>query len=168
MATSQDSTDSRLTELEVEFRSMGKQINEIASDMKKVLEMTQQITLLNERQVNHRNDIDRAFTEIRQCRQYLETDIAAVEADGKANKALTQSVKTETESWINKGKGAWAVASVLWVLIYGIFGYLLNDLYKDFKLMRQEVTMTSYQVKSHLDHAKPEVYLEKRKPTLIE
>lgn len=151
MPSPQDNTDSRLTELEVEFRSMGKQINEIASDMKKVLEMTQQITLLNERQVNHRNDIDRAFSEIRQSRQCLDEDISKIDAEVKNTKNAIQEIRTETEAWVNKGKGAWAAASILWVLIYGVFGFVLNELYTEFKGIRQEVTANSYQLKSHLE-----------------
>jgi uncharacterized phage infection (PIP) family protein YhgE len=59
-------------------------------------------------------------------REKLETDVREVE-----NKLNT---------WLNRGIGAWAAASVLLLVIQAIGGYLLNNMKDEFNAARQQIT----------------------------
>ena len=148
---SQETTDNRLTELEVEFRTMNKQITGIASDMKKVLEIATQLTLLNERQTTHRTEIDRAFSEIREVKHDLSLDIEDTKVGIKNAMQTAKNVETESLGWINKGKGAWFAASMLWLVIYAVAGFIVKSMHDDFKSMQQLVVETQYEMKLHKD-----------------
>lgn len=147
-------TENRVTELEVEFKAMSKQLDSIATDMKQVLAFTSQLTLLNERQSRHNDDLDRAFVEIRKVQDYADLNLNKVRDDVKVIKHDTQLVREEAEGWINKGKGAWWAASILYALIQILIGGFLWFVMRDYQEIRKEVTTTSYEVKNHVEQSK--------------
>jgi len=139
--------DSRMTEMETEFKNMSKQLDSIASDMKQVLQITSQISVLTERQSNHQSDLTRAFDEIQ------EVKTIHTEYDREQDKRIenlensVNSIDKESQAWINKIKGGWYVFMLLFVVIQGMMVYGGKLLIDEVKQQHDQLLSISVKIK---------------------
>lgn len=91
----------------------------------------------------------------KQCEREVNTNISSVyrEVDQRIDKIMetedtkrqaiatnVQVVENRLNTWLNRGIGAWAAASVLWLVIQAIGGYLLSSMKDDFVAYRNQMT----------------------------
>lgn len=117
------------TEIALLKQSMSNIADDIAfirSGMEDVSKMLTSLTRIEEKQLNQSAAVGRAF--------------AAIEKDRKEIDELRKELVAErekTNKWINMGIGAWAVASVVWVLFGGIVAWWVS------KVTEQTITKVS-------------------------
>lgn len=139
--------DSRMTEMETEFKNMSKQLDSIASDMKQVLQITAQISVLTERQSTHQSDLTRAFEEIQEVKsRHTEYD----KEQDKRIEDIEDNINTidkESQAWINKIKGGWYVFMLLFVVIQGMMVYGGKLLIDEVKQQHDQLLSISVKIK---------------------
>lgn len=169
--------EQRISELEADFRNLGKQLEGISLDVKKVLEVASQLTLqmnsLNERYNSQSLDIDRAFTEIRELKIHDRESEKDYEDERKQIRQSVQEmqskvtadisgVKTEVSNNLAAGRAAWKTASILWGIIQFIVlaacGFVFQMILSNQELnitQEQRLLLIEKQIESvNKDHAR--------------
>lgn len=132
-------------------------IEKINTRLDLIVDLMQKVTALQEREISNAvqiNDLklsiketnttikewnthihermDRHYSDIKICREGIDATIENIEdevaneiKDVKDKNAATQA---ELSKWLNRGIGAWALASVLLVLVQGVGAYLVNGI----------------------------------------
>lgn len=133
--------DSRMTEMETEFKNMSKQLDSIATDMKQVLQIASQVSVISERQSNHQNDLNRAFEEIRKLNT-SHTDYDK-QQDDRISKLedLFQNSDKESQAWVNRIKGGWFVFMLLYGLIQGMMIYGAKLIIDDVRQQHDQIIL---------------------------
>lgn len=135
--------DSRMTEMETEFKHMSKQLDSIATDMKQVLQIASQVSVISERQSNHQNDLNRAFEEIRKLNSN-HTDYDR-QQDGriKTLESQLQISDRESQAWINKFKAAIAIFLFMFSFIQGMMVYGGKNLIEEVRQQHDQLLAIS-------------------------
>ena len=123
-----DISASDIAVLKAEMASQSKAISDLTKNTERLLELTTSIARMQERMEQHADGIDRAFKSIERLDErsengdlLLREQIAGVASD--LDDAISSSERDRAElradlhRWVNFGKGAWATASILWLLI---------------------------------------------------
>ena len=121
--------ESRLVELETEFKSVSRQLESIASDLKQILQTTSRIAIIDERQAMHRSDIDRAFTSI--------SDLSTKH----------EILADYTKGWVNLNKGGWLVGFIMFGIIQGLTVYGAKSLIDEVKSLHDTVIVLQSKVR---------------------
>lgn len=115
--------DSRMTEIETEFKNMSEKLTSIAADIKQVLDLTTRVSILSERQTTHQSDLNRAFDEIRQLKSH-HTDYDKDQDERiKGVETSVQNLDKEVLSVNNKIKIGITVFLFMYAIIQGLIAY---------------------------------------------
>ena len=115
--------DSRMTEIETEFKNMSEKLGSIAADIKQVLNLTTQVSVISERQTTHQADLNRAFDEIRQLKTH-HTDYDKEQDDRiKIVEGELQTIDKEVQALNNKSKTGLTVFLFMYAIVQGLIAY---------------------------------------------
>lgn len=132
-------------------------IDKINSRLDLIVDLMQKVTALQEREINNQvqiNEIklnmremnqtlkdwnehihermDRHYTEVKVCRDGIHKTIEGVEDEivTKLGKIETKATATQEElaKWLNRGIGAWTLASILIIVIQGLGAYVISGI----------------------------------------
>ena len=132
-------------------------IDKINGRLDLIVDLMQKVTALQEREISNAvqiNDLklsiketnttikewnahihermDRHYADIKICREGIDATIINIEdgIDAELKEVRTKNAETQAElsKWLNRGIGAWALASVLLLLVQGVGAYLVNGI----------------------------------------
>ena len=132
-------------------------IEKINTRLDLIVDLMQKVTALQEREISNAvqiNDLklsiketnttikewnahihermDRHYADIKICREGIDATIINIEdgIDAELKEVRTKNAETQAElsKWLNRGIGAWALASVLLLLVQGVGAYLVNGI----------------------------------------
>ena len=123
-----DIAASDIAVLKTELSAQSKAISDLTKNTERLLELTTSIARMQERMEQHADGLDRAFKAIERLDErsedgdkQLARDIESVAEDLETaireSADDRQNLRSEISHWVNFGKGAWAAASILWLLI---------------------------------------------------
>ena len=123
-----DIAASDIAVLKAELSAQSKAINDLTKNTERLLELTTSIARMQERMEQHADGLDRAFNLIekldlrseegdKQLRREIDGVAEDLETATKAGSDDCAHLRAELSHWVNFGKGAWAAASILWLLI---------------------------------------------------
>lgn len=153
---------SKLTHLEDRFENSNKKF-ETRLDL--LVELMTKVTLLQERELKNSTEInelkallkeqmvnnvemvkrlhsriDSSLIEMNSCRHTLEVDSQQIENtlkdEIKKVDQLAVESKERIDMWLNRGKGAWMIASILLLVIQGIGVYAIEELKSNVKAIQ--------------------------------
>ena len=110
-------TESDIAIIKNNLENQGRHLQELAGSVRQLLEMTTKLSIMQERMSQHATDIGRAFenvADVRQAQEALSAQVDSMETDMRGE---LSDLKRDVHSKVSFAKGAWAAASVLWVLI---------------------------------------------------
>jgi hypothetical protein len=94
--------------------------------------------------------MDRHYTDLKVCREGIDATVKNIEEDFKeeVEKVEEKNAMTQNElaKWLNRGIGAWALASVLLIVLQAAGAYVVNGIVDagvktDERMTRMEVRM---------------------------
>lgn len=116
----------KVTALQEREISNGVQINELKVSIK---ETNQTIKDWNHH-IHER--LDRHYSDMKMCREGIDATIENLEdevhTELKKNSEKTQSTQEELAKWLNRGIGAWALASLLLIVVQGMGAYVISGI----------------------------------------
>ena len=110
-------TDSDIAIIKNTLETQGRNLQELSGLVRQLMDMTTKVARMQERMAQHSTDIGRAFesvADVRQAQEALSAQVDSAETDMRGELA---DLKRDVHSKVAFAKGAWAAASVLWVLI---------------------------------------------------
>ena len=121
-------TGQEIAVLKHEMASQSKAISDLTRNIEKLLELTTSIARMQEKMEKHADGLDRAFKLIERLDERSENADLALKTDvekvaSNLNAAVDEgkkdrgALRSEISHWVQFGKGAWAAASILWILI---------------------------------------------------
>ena len=121
-------TGQEIAVLKHEMASQSKAISDLTRNIEKLLELTTSIARMQEKMEKHADGLDRAFKLIERLDERSESADLALKTDvekvaSNLNDAVVEgkkdrgALRSEISHWVQFGKGAWAAASILWILI---------------------------------------------------
>ena len=121
-------TGQEIAVLKHEMASQSKAISDLTRNIEKLLELTTSIARMQEKMEKHADGLDRAFKLIERLDERSENADLALKNDvekvaSNLNAAVDEgkkdrgALRSEISHWVQFGKGAWAAASILWILI---------------------------------------------------
>lgn len=123
-----DIAASDIAVLREQLTSQSRAISDLTRNTERLLELTTSIARMQERMEQHADGLDRAFSLIEkldarseagdnQLRREIDGVAEDLETATKAGSDDRAHLRAEISHWVNFGKGAWAAASILWLLI---------------------------------------------------
>lgn len=114
--------------LKAELFAQSKAINDLAKNTERLIELTTSIARMQERMQQHADGLERAFAMIEKLdarneagdsklRREIDGVAEDLETAAKAGSDDRAKLRAELSHLVNFGKGAWAAASILWLLI---------------------------------------------------
>jgi hypothetical protein len=150
-------------------------IDKINNRLDMLVDLMQRVTALQEREINNQVQItelktsiketnqslkdwnahlhermDRHYTDLKVCREGIDATVKNIEEDFKeeVEKVEEKNAMTQNElaKWLNRGIGAWALASVLLIVLQAAGAYVVNGIVDagvktDERMTRMEVRM---------------------------
>lgn len=132
-------TGQEIAVLKSEMTAQSKSISDLTRSIEKLLELATSIARMQERMEKHADGLDRAFKRIEQLDSNSNKSVSDLEGElEKKAEALGSAIEKVSENldaaiddgeedrralrgeishWVQFGKGAWAAASILWLLI---------------------------------------------------
>ena len=134
-----DIAASDIAVLKTELSAQSKAISDLTRNTERLLALTTSIARMQERMEQHADGLDRAFSLIEKLNAKIDAlekkakeDIAEVSDDvvsaAQSGTTNLNNLRAEVSKWVNFGKGAWATASFLWLLIAFLFARELATL----------------------------------------
>jgi len=132
-------------------------IDKINNRLDQIVDLMQKVTALQEREINNQVQItelkfnqketnqtlkewnthihermDRHYADIKVCREGIDATIANMEDEIQSNiehvKERNYNTQAELSKWLNRGVGAWALASILLIVLQGAGAYVINGI----------------------------------------
>ena len=150
-------------------------IDKINNRLDMLVDLMQRVTALQEREINNQVQItelktsiketnqslkdwnthlhermDRHYTDLKVCREGIDATVKNIEEDFKeeVEKVEEKNAMTQNElaKWLNRGIGAWALASVLLIVLQPAGAYVVNGIVEagvktDERMTRMEMRM---------------------------
>jgi len=150
-------------------------IDKINNRLDQIVDLMQKVTALQEREINNQVQItelkvglketnqtlkewnshihermDKHYADIKICREGIDATIANMEEEihTEVEKVKEKNLNTQAElsKWLNRGIGAWALASILIIVLQGAGAYVINGIVEanvknDLRMDRLETRM---------------------------
>lgn len=121
-------SSSDIAVLREQLTAQSRAISDLTRNTERLLELTTSIARMQERMEQHADGLDRAFSLIekldtrseegdKQLRREIDSVTEDLESAVKTGETDRHALRSEISRLMNFGKGAWAAASILWLLI---------------------------------------------------